>query len=487
MKLARKLTLALVFGVFLVLALSAYVQIRKEARIFENDVQRDHHTMGRVLAAAVSEVWRSEGQARALRLVDDANERERQVDIRWVWLDEQASEAYRPGLAPELLVPASMGQTVVHRIPRKDADVLITCMPVPVPGDRVGALLLSESLAGARRTIRSMILSTTVTTAALALVCGLLTTSLGVGLVGRPMRTLIDQARRIGAGDLSRRLSLHQKDEIGELGREMNAMCDRLAAANQKLESEAAARLAALQQLRHAERLATVGKLASGIAHELGAPLQVVAGRARMLVDGDVSGDEVPTNGQIILEQAQRMTQIIRQLLDFARRRSAEKQETPLGSVLRSTFTMLRPLAEKQGVTIAQEGDTSAMIVHADADQLQQALTNVVVNAIQAMPSGGTLTVGVRAERASPPADQGGGAEGDYVALSVRDQGGGMPADILEHIFEPFFTTKPVGEGTGLGLSVTYGIIKEHGGWIQADSRVDSGSCFTMFLPRWKP
>ncbi|WP_437588618.1 ATP-binding protein [Sorangium sp. So ce1000] len=484
MKLARKLTLALVFGVFLVLALSAYVQIRREARTFENDVQRDHHAMGRALAAAITGVWRSEGPARALRLVEDANERERQVDIRWLWLDEQADEAHRPRLAPDLLVAVSRGQAVVQRIPREDdADVLVTCLPVPVPGDRVGALELSESLAGARRTIRGMILSTAVTTAALTLVCGLLATSLGVGLVGRPMRTLIDQARRIGAGDLSRRLSLRQEDEIGELGREMDAMCDRLAAANLKLESEAAARLAALQQLRHAERLATVGKLASGIAHELGAPLQVIAGRARMLVDRDVTGDEVPANGQIILEQSQRMTQIIRQLLDFARRRSAEKQETPLRSVVHSTFTMLRPLAEKQGVTMVHEGDTPELVVHADADQLQQALTNVVVNAIQAMPSGGTLTVGVREERASPPADQG-GAEGAYVALSVRDEGQGMPADVLEHIFEPFFTTKPVGEGTGLGLSVAYGIIKEHGGWIHVDSQVGAGSRFTMVLPQ---
>jgi two-component system, NtrC family, sensor kinase len=483
MKLARKLTLALVFGVFLVLALSAYVQIRREAKTFENDVQRDHHAMGRALAAAITGVWRTEGPARALRLVEDANERERQVDLRWVWLDEQADDAHRPQLAPELLVPVSRGQSVVHRLPREDADVLVTCVPVPVTGDRVGALELSESLAGARRTTHSMILNTAVTTAALTLVCGLLATSLGVGLVGRPMRTLIDQARRIGAGDLSRRLSLRQEDEIGELGREMDAMCDRLAAANGKLESEAAARLAALQQLRHAERLATVGKLASGIAHELGAPLQIVAGRARMLVDRDVTGDEVPANGQIILEQSQRMTQIIRQLLDFARRRSAEKQETPLRSVIHSTFMMLRPLAEKQGVAMVQEGDTPELIVHADADQLQQALTNVVVNAIQAMPSGGTLTVGVREERASPPADQG-GAEGPYVALSVRDEGQGMPADVLEHIFEPFFTTKPVGEGTGLGLSVAYGIIKEHGGWIHVDSRVGSGSRFTMVLPR---
>ncbi|WP_437286861.1 sensor histidine kinase [Sorangium sp. So ce406] len=486
MKLARKLTLALVFGVFLVLALSAYVQIRRDAMVFENDVQRDHHTMGRALAAAVTEVWRSEGAARALRLVEDANEREQQVNIRWVWLDGQTDEPHRPRLAPELLVPVAGGQAVVRRIPQKDADLLVTCVPVPVPGDRAGALELSESLAGARRYIRSMILSTAITTAALTLVCGLLTTGLGVWLVGRPMRTLIDQARRIGAGDLSRRLSLRQEDEIGELGREMNAMCDRLAAANQRLESEAAARIAALQQLRHAERLATVGKLASGIAHELGAPLQVVTGRARMLVDGDVSGDEVPSNGQIILEQSQRMTQIIRQLLDFARRRSAEKQETALRGVVRGTFTMLKPLADKQGVTIVEEGDTPDRLVHADADQLQQALTNVVVNAIQAMPSGGTIAVRVQTVRARPPADQG-GAEGDYIALSVRDEGQGMAADVLEHVFEPFFTTKPVGEGTGLGLSVAYGIIKEHGGWIDVDSHAGSGSQFTMYLPQEKP
>ncbi|WP_433930439.1 sensor histidine kinase [Sorangium cellulosum] len=259
MKLARKLTLALVFGVFLVLALSAYAQIRRDAMVFENDVQRDHHTMGRALAAAVMEVWRSEGAARALRLVEDANEREQQVNIRWVWLDGQADEPHRPRLAPELLVP-----------------------------------------------------------------------------------------------------------------------------------------------------------------------------------------------------------------------------------VIRGTFTMLKPLADKQGVTIVEEGDTPDRLVHADADQLQQALTNVVVNAIQAMPSGGTIAVRVQAVRAIPPADQG-GAEGDYIALSVRDEGQGMMAGVLEHVFEPFFTTKPVGEGTGLGLSVAYGIIKEHGGWIDVDSRAGSGSQFTMYLPQEKP
>ncbi|AUX42057.1 uncharacterized protein SOCE26_034820 [Sorangium cellulosum] len=167
MKLARKLTLALMFGVFLVLALSAYVQIRREANVFENDVQRDHQAMGRALAAAVTEVWRSEGQARALRLVEDANERERQVDIRWTWLDGQAGEAHRPRLAPELLLPVAKGQAVVHRIPKEDADILVTCAPVAVPGDRVGALELSESLAGARRYIRSVILNTAITTAAL--------------------------------------------------------------------------------------------------------------------------------------------------------------------------------------------------------------------------------------------------------------------------------------------------------------------------------
>src|SRR5262249_53447326 len=303
----------------------------------------------------------------------------------------------------------------------------------------------------------------------------------------RPIRALVGKARRIGAGDLAGPLTLRQRDEIGELADEMNAMCDRLAAAAADLRTATEAQIAVLEQLRHADRLSTVGKLASGIAHELGTPLNVVSGRARMIAGGELSIAELRDSADVIVVQAQRMTRIIRQLLDFARRRGAQKAPEDLRQVARQTASLLGPIAEKRGVNLVVDGgdDGPPLVAEVDVGQLQQALTNLIVNGLQAMPKGGTLTVRAERAHAQPPADHG-GAEGDWLRLVVLDEGEGMTEETMAHIFEPFYTTKPVGEGTGLGLSVSYGIVKEHGGWIAMASAPGVGAEVSVYLPEAK-
>jgi len=293
--------------------------------------------------------------------------------------------------------------------------------------------------------------------------------------VGKPVGKLITKARRVGAGDFSGRAALRRWDELAILASEMDAMSDRL-------EAEITARLAAMAQLRHADRLATVGKLSSGIAHELGTPLNVVSGRGKMLVRDELSRDEVRENGRIIVEQSERITRIIRQLLDFARRRSLKRGPTDLQQLAQKTLDLLAPLAEKARVTMQLQGGPQPTVADVDGGLLQQALANMVMNAIQAMPQGGGLSVAVGRARARPPADPG-GPEGEFARLEVRDQGTGIPEGVLEHIFEPFFTTKEVGAGTGLGLSVAYGIVREHGGWIGVETAAGKGSSFSIFLP----
>jgi signal transduction histidine kinase len=125
-------------------------------------------------------------------------------------------------------------------------------------------------------------------------------------------------------------------------------------------------------------------------------------------------------------------------------------------------------------------------IVDMDVGGIELALTNLIVNAIHAMPRPGRVTVAIEPTRATPPADLGGG-ESDYARLSVTDQGTGIAPDILPHIFEPFFTTKAIGEGTGLGLSVSYGIVREHGGWIAVETTPGRGSTFSIYMPRGHP
>jgi signal transduction histidine kinase len=237
------------------------------------------------------------------------------------------------------------------------------------------------------------------------------------------------------------------------------------------------------RQLRHADRLSTVGSLAAGIAHELGTPLMVVRGRAKRILGR--ARQEGGDDALIIVEQADRMAAIIRQLLDYARQRSAVKAPADVAALARETLTMLRPFAAKQSVTLRIDA-SSATPTPVDAGQIQQVLANLVMNGVQAMRTGGELLVAI--ERvppgaAHPAADASADPGAEYLRVRVVDQGVGIRPEHLRHVFDPFFTTKDIGEGTGLGLSVTHGIVAEHGGWIDVASEVGVGTTFTVHLP----
>jgi signal transduction histidine kinase len=254
-----------------------------------------------------------------------------------------------------------------------------------------------------------------------------------------------------------------------------------LAALRARVNLESEMRIDALNQLRHAERLTTIGRLASGIAHELGTPLNVISGHAELLVMGRVSADEVKRSGQILLEQSERITTIVRQLLDFARRGGTRVAPTEMNDLVVATTNLLKSLASKSGIEFVHLGEEVTCAVN--RSEIQQVLTNLVTNAIHAMPKGGRLEVDVRVERTHPPREKHAGLC-DYIVLSVRDFGTGIAPDVLPKIFDPFFTTKDVGQGTGLGLSVAYGIVRDHNGWIAVNTRLGEGTTFSVYLPR---
>jgi two-component system NtrC family sensor kinase len=477
-RLATKFTLALVAGTTLVLAANAWLQISRQVRQYDADTRRDHLLLGRAVEAAVTRSFREGfGDIDAEALVKAVAAEESTVEVLW-FPDERTAPL---GLTPEERDQLDRPGAMVERGGDVRGGQLRSYFGVNQKGERHGIIQLSESLEEERVYVRASLLQALGGFLATALVCGFLALGLGVIFVGRPMHQLVGLARAVGGGDLTKRLHLKQKDEIGELALEMNAMADHLAEARVKVAREQAARLSALEQLRHADRLATVGKLSAGIAHELGTPLAVVAGRARLILDEPTT--DVATHARHIVDQTAFITKIIRQLLDFARRRPPRKMEEDLQRVAQSTLEMLRPMAEKRGVQLELVGEPVSAEV--DAGQIQQALTNLVVNGIQAMPAGGLLEV--RLEEAPgvvPPAAMAGlVGEGPWVRLSVKDVGEGIPPELRERVFEPFFTTKSVGEGTGLGLSVTWGIVREHGGWIDLVSDVGHGSCFTLWLP----
>jgi signal transduction histidine kinase len=483
MKLVWKVTLAMLLGICIVLAGHGYLRVRREISFIRADMTRDHSKLGQAFSEAVDHLWRAKGKEQALQLIEDANAARKEVVIRWVELDAPPGDAHAPYLRGAVLEPVRVGRQVEHvEADPSGNEHVYSYIPVLVEGTPLGALEISESLDTANEYIRTTIIRHVVATLIVVGMCAVIVSLTGIWFIGRPVQRLVDHARRVGAGDFAARIAVSQHDEMGRLATEMNAMAAQLDAADRRLRAETAARIAALEQLRHADRLATVGKLASGIAHELGTPLNVVSGRARMVTTREVVGDAVLDNARIIVEQADRMAAIIRQLLDLGRRRAPHKERQDVLTVVRQTVALLLPLAAKRGVSIRIDEPAASALLEVDGTQLQQALANLVVNGVQSMNGGGTVSVGIARERACPPQDDGAGATA-CLRLFVRDEGPGIARVDLPHVFEPFFTTKGIGEGTGLGLSVAREIVREHGGWIAVQTQVGRGSCFSIYLP----
>jgi signal transduction histidine kinase len=479
MKVAHKLSALLLGGILLIHGASATVWILRERAQIQEDFARDEKVLGRALSLAVAEIWRVAGEEAALTYVQQASDRRDEVEIRWVWLDAVAPHPQAPVASSDALRPLAHGELVVVHHGEDLAATVYTYVPAQIPGARAGAIEIADALIDEEAFLRENVVSALVTAGLLVVLCGLLAWSLGSAFIGRPIGLLVKHARNVGTGDLGQRLSSRSRDEIGELARALNQMCDGLQQARDRVDAEVAARLATVEQLRHADRLATVGTLASGVAHELGTPINVVEGHAQLIQEDRAANEQCKEYAEVITRQCKRMAQIIRDLLKFARRSGGSGGSTDLGDVVRETLRMLEPLTHKRDVTasVVNEG---AAIARIEFDQMQQVLTNIFVNAIQSMPDGGTVAVRISTERVETPGKAQDAAE--YLCVRVEDSGVGMDEETKKRIFEPFFTTKDVGDGTGLGLSVAFGIVQDHGGWIDVVSESGRGSTFVIYL-----
>ncbi len=473
-RLTRKFIAALVIGVAIVALVQGYVDYQRERDVFDRQMRGEAASLGRALARGVADVWSRDGEAAAREFILTATSQSERIQARWVWLDAKGHD--EPRAPRDELAPMSQDQVVTLRDPQR--RLLLTYIPVEVPESiRPGGLEIAQSLEQLDNYISDSLRNQILGAVGAVGVAAVLALGLGVVFIGRPISRLAAKARRVGTGDLAGPLHLAQRDELGELANEINLMCERLA-------EERGAREAATAQLRHADRLTTVGKLASGIAHELGTPLNVVKGRARLVADGEVDGQEALDSARIIAEQADRMTALIRQLLDFARPRPLQTVQLDVTNLASRVCELVATIGRKANVALVKPAPRE-LLVDADDGQLTQVLTNLVVNAIQANHAGGNVTLSTdRVELPAPPYVE--STATAWTAISVSDDGSGMDDVTRERIFEPFFTTKDVGEGTGLGLSVSWGIVREHGGWIDVVSKPDTGATFTVYLPTAK-
>ena len=235
------------------------------------------------------------------------------------------------------------------------------------------------------------------------------------------------------------------------------------------------------QQIRQSEKLAAIGQLTSGLAHEIGTPLNVIAGRAEYMLRKMSPEDPLRENLERIIHQIERITRIVSQLLNFTRTKPLEVKSLRLSPLLQGVLEFFDLQLEKNGIAAALDCPETLPEIMADPDQIQQVCFNIVLNAVQAMPQGGKLTI--RASRTVPRNDREDLIKDQYIKIAIADTGTGISQEHLSRVFDPFFTTKEVGKGTGLGLAVSYSIVRNHGGWINVNSREGEGSVFCLYLP----
>jgi len=283
--------------------------------------------------------------------------------------------------------------------------------------------------------------------------------------LSRPAKALMLAAHQLASGDLAQRVRPDDStQEIGMLGRMFNLMAASIEERDEQL------RQRAQEEVMKSERLAMIGRLAAGVAHEINNPLTGVLTFSHLLREKENLDEQDKEDLDLIINEATRAGEIVRGLLDFARERAVEKELLDVNDVAQQAIRLLGNRKAFQQVVVSEDLASNLPRIDGDMNQLQQVLLNLSFNACAAMPNGGVLTIGTS-------------LRDGRVCVRVADTGCGIKKEYLDQIFEPFFSTKPVGKGTGLGLSISYGIIQQHDGDLKVESEEGKGTTFTIILP----
>jgi two-component system NtrC family sensor kinase len=299
--------------------------------------------------------------------------------------------------------------------------------------------------------------------------------------ITRPLAAMVEATDRIARGDLGHRVAVEGGDEIGHLGEEFNRMTtdlrdarDNLTEWGRTLERRVEERTRQLReaqdQLIQSEKLASLGKMAAGVAHEINNPLTSIILNTHLLLEEAKDGDESRESLTLIADEAARCAQIVSGLLNFARQTPATTVRADVNEIIDRTVQLLEKQVSVRNIRIERDLDRSLPAIDIDRNKIQQVFSNLTINACEAMPEGGSLRVRSRMSR-----------DGTEIVIAFADTGVGIPKENIPKLFDPFFTTKSF--GTGLGLAVSYGIVRQRGGTIEVRSEVGRGSTFTVRLP----
>jgi signal transduction histidine kinase len=485
LRLGTKLTLYLTLIIILVLSGYGYLDILSRRDILVGKMKAEVRSTGRTLEVSLEKISPREEREYLQGLIDAMSEYERTLGV--IVYDQKENLTFCSGSLKEGAEPY-LG--LIRRSIREDRpqEELGVYEKVPIfsytfpfkdkTGKNTGGVSILQNISFMEKEIQKAKQSIFVTI--FVLIGGIVALVL-LGTrqwVTKPISKLMEGVENLAKGNLDHRIDLKARDELSELARAFNHMAVDLKEAQERILREAQTKLELERNLRQSEKLATIGQLASGLAHEIGTPLNIISGRAE-LIERRLEDREIQKNLDIIIQQAERITKIIQQLLGFVRKKKPERKPLKINTLLETTLDLLDHQIQKQRIKVEKAVSENLPLVIGDPDQLQQAFLNLMLNAIQAMPKGGTLRLSALSKKISKEGLE--EAQRQYMEVCVADTGVGIEREAIQNIFNPFFTTKDT--GTGLGLMVTQGIIQDHEGWIDVESEVRKGSVFKVYLP----
>ncbi|MBA7527721.1 Adaptive-response sensory-kinase SasA [subsurface metagenome] len=283
----------------------------------------------------------------------------------------------------------------------------------------------------------------------------------------KPVSRLTTASRHIADGDFSYKLDIKSNDEIGELGNIFNFMVRSIRERDTKIKEFAQAKMA------EAERLAMIGQLAAGVAHEINNPLTGIILYCDIVLKSMPEDDVKRKNLEKINHEAMRCKSIVKGLLDFARHKKPETKEASVNQTLETTLSLVKNQPLFHNINLKNDLDQSLPLIKIDAGQIQQVFMNIIMNAVEAMDGKGDLSI-----KSQLSEDE------KYIEISFTDTGPGIKSEYLKRIFEPFFTTKDASHGgVGIGLAISYRIIRNHNGRVDVTSEMRKGTTFTIKLP----
>jgi signal transduction histidine kinase len=460
-KLSTRLLLPLLATVALVMLAFAWFSIRRGESVMLAEAERETRAYAKALGLALERAV-GESDPDAVQEMIERIDRGPNIYGVVIYDAEGAPQYISPPLASaeratradiETVLGGASPQTL-RRFLAGGSTVTVLSPLVDEAGGVHGVLEVVQPIASLdsqlARTRARFLLNTLTLLVAVTLLLSLLVRR----YLSEPLSGLVRAVRALGSDDPTRVETESEVRELREVGLEIERTADRLSKARQELLREGEERVSRERRLHQYERLAEVGRLAADLAQEIGAPLLVIRGRAEIVERGEVDRER---NLRIIIEQVDRISEIVRTLLGYARRRVPKPVDVDLVSVVRSVVAFLEVESRRQRTDVVFDAQCELIPVYADPDLLHQVFVNVILNALHAVSEGAGSKIMIRMKLD-------GDAEAGVAVVDVEDDGPGIPVELRDRVFDPFFTTKAAERGTGLGLALARAIVEDHGG-----------------------